>query len=381
MRFILSALMTLLLLVGCTVGRGSAIFPPEADLQTQPPLSQNDDGADHRILIANGLSENMTSVERADGVWNVTADAMETGQSPNFMTVHDGICYLVNSLSNSIQIINPESLETIREISTGAGTNPMVMDFVDEKTVMVSCYLSNEVLMIDIGEDTPSDERILKRIAMPDGDELPHDTGKTSYARPGGLAVVGDRCYVACANLSMVHVAGGPGVLVEIDTSSGEITDRIELAGRDTISVLHSERFPERLIILSAGSYEPGTGFAGDGMVESIDISSGEIFQAIEVDGAPFGGVVGPDDVLFLENGKAAEVVRVDLREGTQLDGWALPTYGESLSYASAIVALPGLVAVTNFNADRMYLLNPENGNMLAELATGDGPDAIAVVY
>lgn len=381
MRFAAIAIITLLLLVGCTVGRGSTVFPPEADVQAQPPLSHNDDGADHRLLIANGLSENITLIERTDGVWSVTADAIETGQSPNFMTVRDGTCYLVNSLSNSIQIIDPENLETVREISTGAGTNPMVLDFVGETIVMVSCYLSNEVLMIDISEGTPFNERILKRIAMPEGDELPHDTGKASYARPGGLDVVGDRCYVACANLSMVHVAGGPGVLAVIDASSGEITDRIELAGRDTISVLHSDRLPERLIILSAGNYEPGTGFAGDGKVESLDITSGEIFQVIEIDGAPFGGTVGPDDVLFLENGKTAEVVRVDLREGIQLDGWALPSYGEPVSYASAIIALPGFLAATNFNADRMYLLDPKDGSILAELATGDGPDAIAAVY
>jgi len=381
MRFAVSAILILLLIVGCTVGRGSVVFPPEADVQAQPPLGHDDDGADHRILVSNGLSEELTLVERTDGVWNVTENALETGQSPNYMTVRDGICYVVNSLSNSIQIIDPENLETLREISTGAGTNPMVMDFVDETTVMVSCYLSNEVLIIDIREDTPSDERILKRIAMPEDDELPHDTGKASYARPGGLAVVGDRCYVACANLSMVHVAGGPGVLAVINTSSGEITGQIELSGRDTISVLHSERFPERLIILSAGNYEPGTGFAGDGTVESLDISSGEIFQVIEIDGSPFEGTVGPEDVLFIENGKSAEVLRVDIREGTQLDGWALPSYGEQLSYASAIIALPGLIAAANFNADRIYLLDAESGSINAELATGDGPDAMAVVY
>lgn len=381
MRFCLHTILLILLVVGCTVGRGNAVFPPEADMHAQPPLNADDDGSDHRILVANGLSENVTLVERTDGQWDVTSDVLTTGQSPNQMIVHDGICYLVNSLSNSIQVIDPVNLQMIREISTGEGTNPIVMDFVDDDTMMVSCYLTNEVLMIDIREDTPPDERILKRITMPGGDELPHDTGENSYARPGGLAVVGDKCYAACANLSGVHVAGGPGVLVAIDTESGEMTDQIELTGRDTISVMHSDRFPERLIILSAGNYKPGFGFAGDGTVESVDIATGEIFQVIDVDGVPFGGGVGPDDILFLENGGTAEVIRIDLRKGIQFGGYELPTCGGQLSYASSVLAMPGLIAVTNFNADRLYLLDPSDGGILAELATGDGPDAMALIY
>ncbi len=367
----------ILLLTGCTVGRGTGVFPPAADLNAQPPLGSNDDGRDYRILVANGLSETITLIERNDGTWNVSPDILPTGQAPNQFAIRDGICYLVNSLSNAIQVIDPKTLTTIREISTGAGTNPMFMDFVDDTTAFVTCYITNEVLLVDLKTETEPENRIIERIPLPDSDELPHDEGVTTNARPGGLAVVDNRCFVACSNLQMAHMAGGPGVLIEIDIPTLSISAIHELTGRDTTQVIHSPRFPERLIILSAGDYDFMEGFIGNGVVESLDLETGEIFQVIEIDGAPFGGAIGPDDILLMENGKESALLRVDLRDGIELQNFKLPTYGEPLSYASALLGLQGLICVTNFNADRLYLLDPNTGDILAELATGDGPDAI----
>ncbi len=380
MRLAITGILIAFLLTGCTLGRGSGVFPPAADIQAQPPVSAEDDGRDYRILIANGLSETITLVERESGMWNVTPDVLQTGQSPSQIVVKDGLCYIVNSLSNSIQVIDPIAMTTIREVSTGSGTNPMFMEFVDDSSALVTCYLSNEAVLIDLSADTLTEERILGRIAMPDQDELPKDEGKTTDARPGGIAVVDDTAYVACANLEMAHVAGGHGIIVQIDIPSLAIVGTIELDGRDTVSVIRSLRFPNRLIAISAGDYDPGIGFTGNGLVESIDLISGEIVQGVEVNGAPFGGVIGADDILVMENGMESKVLRVDLRKGVELDSYSLPTYGEPLSYASSILALPGLICVTNFNADRLCLVDPANGDILAELATGDGPDAIALI-
>ncbi len=381
MRSVRIALVLVLLLTGCTVGRGTGAFPPAADLNAQPGIGPDDDGRDYRILVANGLSENITMIDRRDGVWSVSQNIVATGQAPNQMLVRNGLCYVVNSLSNSIQIIDVETLDVVREISTGPGTNPVFMDFTDDHTAIASCYLTNEVLLIDVEPDTSPEDRIIGRIPLPPSTDLPRDEDDIpTNAGPGGLAVVGDRCYVACSNLKAVHVAGGPGLLAVIDIPSRSVQRMIELSGRDTVQVIHSPRFPERLIVLSAGDNDPAIGFVGNGTVESLNLDTGEIFQVIEVAGAPFGGAIGPDDILLMENGKEGVVLRVDLFSGVELQAFELPTYGEPLSYASSILALPGLVCVTNFNADRFYLLEPDSGEILAQLATGDGPDAMVLV-
>ena len=379
MRLTFLPIFLFLFVLGCTIGVGNAVYPPEADLQAQPPIGKNDDGKDLRVLVANGLSETISLIERTDGVWKTEPNILPTGSSPNQLVVRGKTAYLVNSLSNSIQIIDLDSMTTIREISTGAGTNPMSIEFVDDERAFVTCYISNDVRFIDLEDNVPPENMIVAKIPLPSGDDLPRDEGVSkTYARPGGMAIVDETCYVACSNLESYHVAGGPGVLVEIDINDLSIKQTHVLTGRDTISVLHSARFPDRLVVISAGSYTPETGFDGNGAVESIDLSSGEIFQAINVDGAPFNGVIGPDDILYMENGKESKILRADLHEGKQLEGFNLPTYGENLSYASAILSCSGLLLVTNFNADRFYIINPDDGDLLAELQTGDGPDVLA---
>jgi len=380
MQKIITAILTLLLIAGCTVGKGSGVFPPAADFNAKPSLSADDDGSDHRLLVANGLSETITLIERKSGAWQVTPDILDTGQAPNFMTIRGNTCYLVNSLSNSIQLIDINSLATTGEISTGPGSNPMQIEFIDDTTAIVTCYLSNEAVIIDLDPATPADVRITARIPMPTPDELPRDGDNVSYARPGGVAVIGNSAFVLCSNLSGYHVAGGPGVIVIIDLDTLEIESTIVLSGRDSISLLHPPRFPERLVALSAGDYDFESGFHGNGMVESIDLNTREIFQTIELDGAPFDGTIGPDDILFMENGKEGTVLCADIRNGSQLTGFDLPSSGLALSYASSIVTLPGLVAVTDFNSDRLYLIDPLSGDILAELATSDGPDAMVCV-
>ncbi len=369
-----------ILLTGCTVGKGTGVFPPAANLDATPPLSADDDGRDHRILIANGLSETITLVERINGTWTVTPDILPTGQAPGQMVVRDGLAYLVCSLSNSIQIIDTNTLTTVREISTGPGTNPMMLDFIDDETVIVTCYVSNDARILDLNPDTPSNERIKTIIPMPGPADLPHDEGASTLARPGGVVVLENRAYVVCANLLGYHQAGGPGLLVEIDLVSMEITATHALHGRDTLSVIHSPRLPDRLIILSAGTFTYEAGFIGDGTVESFDLNTGEIFQVIDITGAPYAGIIGADDILLMENGMESAILRADLRNGTQLESYSLPTYGLSLSYASSILALPGILAVTNFNADRLYILDPVTGEILVELPTGDGPDVMALI-
>ena len=115
--------------------------------------------------------------------------------------------------------------------------------------------------------------------------------------------------------------------------------------------------------------------------MESVDLASNEVFQVIEMDGAPLDGEVGPNEVIFLENAKEGKILKADLIDGTELQGIELPKYGTIFNYASSIAILPGLICATDFNTDRLYLIDQSMEDVIAELNTGDGPDSIVVVY
>lgn len=372
----------IIFIISCTVGQGNTIWPPESSNFLSPVLSPFDDGSDHKILIANSLSENVTLLERKNKIWTSTQNTLKTGQSPSAIKIRGDRCYILNSLSHALQIIDITSQSIINEISTGISSNPMDFDFVDDNTLIITTYITNEILIMDISDDFNDDSRIKKAISLSDEIVLPRDEDVIqTWARPGGVVVINDFAYVALANLQSFHTAGGPGLVVQVSLKTNSITNINTLSGRDTTGLINSERYPDRLIVISAGVYSIFDGFIGNGKVESINLNTLEIFQSIDLSGAPFSGVIGHDDLLYLENAKDNRLLRVDLKLGTELDDIELPQYGPGLSYISSLGTLPGLILATEFNSDKIYILDPSSGSLLGDLATGDGPDCMAILY
>jgi len=304
----------------------AAVLPGESPeptpTPTQPPTSFD-------AIIAMGLGETLSRVDGSD--YNVDENISFTGQSPNQIVVREAQFYVVNSLSHSIGVYDTGSYQKIREISVGAGRNPYFMAFRDNDHAYVTNFQTNTVSLINISSGSPVTE-----IHLPDSQELPHDDGITTWARPGELTIVGETCYVACANLDDVFAAGGPGVVCKINTSTQNLDGWFPSNGRNTVSVVHHSRWNDYLWVINAGDYAFGTGFLGNGSLGIYSLSGGSFVDSIDVGDAPYEITFGSDRA-YLASAMDGLIQRLDLNGFSLMQPVSLPNAGQGLNFVSGI--------------------------------------------
>jgi len=350
--------------------------------QDKPDFSDpNGQGYPYYLVIGGGLSETLSVLRVEDGPsFRLYDDVALTDSAINQTVACNQEIYAVCSLSNSV-VVYDDDLNVLREVSVGEGVNPMAMAITEDDQAWISGFLSNDVRLISLAAGTPPEDRVQAVIAMPDNDELPHDAGvHQTWARPNGVASAAGRLFVALSNLEAKFVPGGPGQLAVIDPARRQIVEIITLEGRDPIGLALDDA-RQLVWVVSAGDYDPGQGFAGNGLLEGIDVQSFEPVERIAVDGAPFEVLPDGQDRAYLGNGMDGRLLVVDLKEGRQLPSVDLrqekgPT---GLSFISALAQDPaGRLYVTDFNSDRLYVLDPARDlEVIASFTANDGPDTL----
>jgi len=356
------------------------------------------------VIIANGLGESFSVLPRGEAIRN---DWGRTGAAPNAIVLRDAEGFLVNSLSNAIQVFDPATMATRREVSVGSGANPMEIAFLSDDPgdlrAYVSLFVAGEVDLVDLA-GAPAGPRRIASIDL-DAIDLPRDAaGFRTRPFPGGLARRGRRVFAALANLTDARgglTAGGPGVLavIDADPDSGrfnDVIDTIALAGRDPVTVRIFEEDPDLLFVASAGSYDgrPGAGgFAGDGLVEIVDAGTLRVLGSIATGGAPLEVAFAPDGTGYIADGMRPAIDVFDARAAAaRARAAAAPPEDLSDLLRDRIVlrdspsgfvsglaaAADGTLFALDFGADRLVEIAPD-GAIVARHATGDGPDAIAI--
>lgn len=369
-RLLFCALLCVLLLTACA-----------DDEQTDDEFR---DGDAAYLVIGGGFSETLSVLRVAPGPsFELFADVAPTGSAINHAVYRDENLYAVCSLSNSV-VVYDRDLHVEREVSVGEGTNPMYLVFADEQTAWVTDLVANDVRLVDLAPGVDADERVLAVVAMPAGDALPRDADVTqSWARPGGMAAVGGRLFVALSHLSGEFIAGGPGLIAVIDEDARTLETTIELEGRDTVQVVYDETRGV-LWAVSAGDFATGAGFVGNGMLEALDPETLQIVARIAIDGAPYEALLGDDSTAYLGNGGDGRLLAVDLDDGAQRESIDLRRHeGEAgLSFVSALARdADGLLYVAELNSDYLYVLDPARDHaIVAEFAVNDGPDTLTFI-
>ena len=276
--------------------------------------SGDDDGWDYPyyLVSGNGLSETIDLITiQSRTKLTIHRDVRQTGSAINQTQVYRGEFYALCSLSHSMIVYNLQDLGIEREITIGVGNNPMVARFHDPYEAFVSNFVSDDVTVFNLDPDYEG-ERLLATIAVPGDGELPvDDSGTATWARPGGLEVVGDRVFVALSNLDGEFKASGPGVLAVIDADTYKLEKSIGLVGRDPIAVWYDEP-TERIFITGAGDWIVGEGFAGNGGVDVLDVATETLVDWVDTGGGPFDIVVCPNRRAFVGNGREAIVLSFD---------------------------------------------------------------------
>lgn len=167
----------------------------------------------------------------------VTADVAMVSPDP-FARWHDGLLYVVNRLGyDNVQVIDPASgYATVRQFSTGSGTNPQDIAFASPSKAYVSRLGSPDLLIVDPRTGAPTGTISLAAWADADGNpEAAH------------MAMVGSLLFVALERLTN-FVPADTGLVVLIDTVADTVYD--------------ADPFTAGLQVVRLPGKNPGTDFA-----------------------------------------------------------------------------------------------------------------------
>jgi hypothetical protein len=165
-----------------------------------------------------------------------------------------------------VQVVDPVTLATVRQFTTGAGTNPQDIVVVAPNKAYVTLYERDEILIVN--PQTGMHTGVIDLGVFADADGLPE---------AAGLAQVGDRVFVALQRLDRPggFVATNPSFLAVLDATNDGIVDvdpvapglqAIVLTGRNPFADLSVDPVRGKLVVGEAGVFG-----ALDGGVEFVD--------------------------------------------------------------------------------------------------------------
>lgn len=205
----------------------------------------------------------------------VRLNLLSLGDIPNAMTSVGQTGYIVNSGSNTLQIIDLSTLKTIGTVALGEGTNPMQVALVGRRAY-VTLLLTNEVAEVDL-----DNLQVSQRIPVGNG--------------PTGLTYANNKVYVTNTNFQGFDpTAGvskyGPGTVSVLDPFTNRVVKDIPV-DINPQTILEDNR--GRLHVVCTGNF-------GDipGKINIIDPKTDTVVSKIDIGGAP-------GSLAFAFNGKA----------------------------------------------------------------------------
>ncbi|MEN6474050.1 MAG: PKD domain-containing protein [Syntrophaceae bacterium] len=321
------------------------------------------------LVIVNSLAETLSVL---DGRGRIHTDVQVTGASPNAVISDESYLYVVNSLSNSIEVLKAGNLEMVSEISVGAGKNPMAAAVIRPGLIAVTAFLSQSLEIVDIKA-----KKVVRSIDLKDID-LPRDSagvGGRSY--PYGVAVAGGRIFVTLANLTDAYgglTAAGAGVVVVLDAESYEVLSNVELSGADPVAALV---YGDLVYIACAGHYDgditkrKAQGFQGDGTIECIDVQSlGHTATTYYLTAAPFALSLSEEGILYTSNAMAGDIPRIDLATGK------ISYIATGGAFISSVLCVGEDLHALDFAEDKLLIIGV-SGTVKSRYSVGDGPIAM----
>ncbi|MGQ9698104.1 MAG: hypothetical protein ACUVRO_08940 [Armatimonadota bacterium] len=282
-------------------------------------------------------------------------NAFTAGAVPNHMLVADNTGYIVNSVSNTLQIVNLDTNRELRPpIYLGDGTNPMQVALPGNGKAYVSLLLTNEVAVVDLASGVVS-ERI------------------TVGAAPTGMAYAAGKVYVTNTAFSYDPSANkvtyGQGSVSVIDIVSDKVVKTIPVGMNPQYTAIDPKG---RVHVSCTGDYGPTPG-----EIAVIDPRIDAVVGKVYIGGAPgpiaitFDGRAYAADSVYGVTGYDANTLQVTIppERALQLGGAVFDLKADSM----------GRLYAALFDKDAVVMFDPSSGQVLAKAQTGSGPQAIAL--
>lgn len=290
------SLIGLIHLIGCSKDKNP----------TQPPYVPGP--GLHVIVVTTDYTSGAISVADADTNFLALHNDLDAVHPDAVARVADGLVYVVNRLGgDNVQVLDPQgSFRTIRQFSTGVGSNPHDIAVIAPDRAYVSCNGTPFLLDVDPRNGSVRDSISLARTADRDG--IP-DMDRLFYRAPY-LYVAIQRIDYADSTYNPVP----PSVIAIVDTRADTLADAdpgtpgvnvITLAGLNPCAPMVLSDAGDVLLIPESGRYG-----VLDGGVEKVDLTSwssagwlvreqdlgGDLIDfALGPDGRGFATVAGPD--------------------------------------------------------------------------------------
>lgn len=306
------------------------------------------------MYVVNALAKTLSVVDVETGA--VQNNVLNTGESPNQVVFRNGVGYLVNSVSNNIQMFNPFSHTTTGTIDIGENTNPWAIAFASDTKAYVSNLVANNVAVVDLVTGTVTGT-------------IPTTAG------PEGILVHNGKLYVCCTNFSFADFSYGVGQVVVIDTATDQVLSTIPLepAANPPALALGADGL---LYVVATGDFATvGT------RIFRIDPATDQVVGQPLALTSPGAGFVTGDNIAVAADGRGFvndfsnnRIHVIDTTNGTVIatGADAIQTGSNPLGVA---VSPNGRVWSLNFGDDT---LTAYDGPTLAQVGTavnvGDGP-------
>lgn len=185
--------------------------------------------AQERLYVVQVSDESLGEINLANG--QVDTHVLSLGHLCNDIVAHGSHLYVTNSGLNTVQEIDAVTNTTLREIPVTGGANPYSLAFINDDTLAVTNWLSNNVVLLRLSDGAQVGT-------------IPVGLG------PEGILVHDSRLFVC---LTRYQTSGyGPGVVMVYDRSTLRLLDSIRV-GTNPQSAQVDDR--NRLHVVCTGNY------------------------------------------------------------------------------------------------------------------------------
>lgn len=302
------------------------------------------------VYVLNGLAETLSVINIETG--EVENHVVTLGAIPNQVVYYDGLLYVVNSGSASLQVINPVSFSILANIPLEINSNPWNVALIGNYA-FVTGFATASVYRVDLEEGSVV------------------NTFSVGQA-PAGIIAYNDRLYVANTGFNPDDYTYGQGTITILDPQSGDHLADVDVGKNpQTLAV-----GPDQVInIICTGNY-----FSIRGMIYFLETENHSVIDSLAIGGDPYWPVINSSGICFVTAGGWADdgfvfcydtIARIVLRDeddpirvGTGAMGLAIDSLG--MCYSTGLIAN----SVTEFN---------DQGTVQVTYPVGSGPISLTI--
>ncbi len=285
---------------------------------------------------------------------SVSDTQVPIGSIPNAGLLDGSHLYIVQSGSNSVLDLNPNTLVVQNEISVGSGANPWSITLASSTKAYVTNWVANTVSVFDPTQKNPP----VTTLTLPTGNALaPFSPMNSTVSGPEGIASSNGKIYVGLTNLNTSYTPGGPGLVVVFSAQNDQQEKVITLSYTNTVALCTSKFFPDKVFSLSVGTY--GDHLSG---LEVIDTITDTVIANCTIPADSTAIAIGWDGTLYLNDVSTTTplIVETLTLSGTTFSQTTPLTLGSSGSATSLACDGNNTLYVTNTSKNQLVIRKPE---------------------